>query len=71
MTWVVTKENTSIENKDGVTWSEAPLPKRFHKCRPQSRGWIKFSFIERCACGAHRYDGCGSWMLKNSRRKGN
>lgn len=53
---------TSIENLDGVSWTDAPKPRRFHRHWAQTRGWINwFSLVERCACGAIRLDGRRRW----------
>jgi len=58
-----------LENLDGVPWEIAPLPRRFHRCAPQTRGWISmFTRIKRCACGGINYGGIG-WFEKNSRRE--
>lgn len=53
---------------DGVEWWNAPVPRRWHRCAPQTRGWINyFSLVERCACGAIRLDGRTHWMDRNNR----
>jgi hypothetical protein len=55
---------------DGVAWHEAPLPRRWHRCKPQTSGRLSGgSLIERCACGAVRYDGHGVWIERNQRRR--
>lgn len=52
----------------GVDWYDAPIPRRFHRCRVQTDGWVDFTHIQRCACGAIRiYD--SGWSDRNSRRK--
>lgn len=57
------------ENKNGLWWYQAPLPRRWHKCSPWSSCWINlFDRVERCTCGAIRYNK-GTWHEKNSRRK--
>lgn len=56
-----------MEDLDGVSWHEAPLPRRWHRCRAQTRGFIFNSYIERCACGA-TWLLDGRWIEKNSRR---
>lgn len=50
------------------SWSTAPLPRRWHRCRPDTEGFVYGLFIERCACGALRVNG-SYWMWKNDRRK--
>jgi hypothetical protein len=57
-----------IEHLDGVAWHAAPIPRRWHWCRAQTSGWYGLSRIERCACGAIRYDG-RAWMDRNARSK--
>lgn len=53
----------------GVWWHEAPLPRRWHRCRAQSTGFISGAgYISRCACGAMSRDG-GPWFNRNERRK--
>lgn len=57
------------EHLDGVKWFEAPVPRRWHRCTPQTRAWIGlFTRVERCACGAIRIDE-GFWHNKNETRK--
>jgi hypothetical protein len=64
------KGDQMIQHANAVTWAEAPIPRRLHRCRRQTVGVVRFfTLIERCACGAARIDG-GPWIEKNSRRKG-
>lgn len=74
--WVLTYEggeglnNTRIESIDGIEWADAPLPYPWHKCTPQTRGWVGLNYTERCACGGIRLDGrYGHWMEKNATLK--
>lgn len=53
----------------GVEWVDAPEPRRWHRCRPQTRAIDGYDLIDRCACGAIRYD-VGRWIGRNSTRKG-
>lgn len=76
MPFVITHESedgsTQIEELDGISWADAPIPRRWHKCAPQTKGWLNyFTQVFRCACGAiARVDGGELyWMEKNSRRK--
>ena len=66
--WVMSYSNglESVEDLDGVSWHKAPVPRRFHCCRPQTRGRLEseFRLVERCACGATRLDGSGPWMSR-------
>jgi hypothetical protein len=62
--------STEISHLNGVPWHEAPLPRRWHFCEPQTQGWRSFfTLVERCACGAKRFDGRGRWKDRNSRRR--
>jgi len=54
-----------------VFWCDAPRPHRWHHCRPQTVGLVRFGRVERCACGAIRYERFRGWMQRNSRRKTN
>ena len=56
------------EHVDGVSWLDAPIPRRFHKCEPQTIGRHNGRVISRCACGASRLDEF-AWFNKNSRRQ--
>lgn len=60
--------DTVIYDFDGISWHEAPVPRRLHRCRPQTYGLIGFSLYVRCACGAISPDG-DPWLERNSRRK--
>lgn len=73
-TWIrsFTSGLNYVEDLNGVDWCEAPRPRRWHRCKPQTRGcFVRFQceVVERCACGATRFDGRGPWMERNSRRK--
>jgi hypothetical protein len=61
-------EMRTIENLNGVSWSDAPLPPMIHRCTPQTQGWIEFDYVGRCACGAIQGNS-GYWQQKNDRRK--
>jgi len=69
-TWITEYEDddTAVHHLDGVRWWEAPLPRRWHRCRAQTRGrWGHDTSVRRCACGAIDL-GLG-WGQKNARRK--
>jgi hypothetical protein len=52
----------------GVAWFDAPVPARLHECWVQTRGWVGFDQVHRCACGAIRNPRFGGgWIDKNSR----
>jgi hypothetical protein len=55
-----------MEHVGGVAWWKAPVPRRWHRCRAQTRGRRCFDEIERCACGAIRLNG-GVWLERNTR----
>ena len=60
--------DTEMHHLDGVPWTDAPMPRRLHRCRPQTVGYVNyFTKYERCACGAVRRDG-RFWHYKNGRR---
>lgn len=71
-TFVETSKN--IFDLDGVSWHEAPIPRRWHKCWVQTWGWLGyFDRVQRCACGAIRcvdpVEGPGLWGERNQRRR--
>jgi hypothetical protein len=46
-----------------------PIPGRLHRCTPYLSGVDDGRLVERCLCGAIRFDG-RVWINRNSRRKG-
>lgn len=57
-------------HRDGTWWYDAKLPRRWHKCQPQTIGLIGgSSIVERCACGGVRYHGDTFWIERNNRRR--
>jgi hypothetical protein len=58
-----------VRHQQGIEWFDAPIPRRWHRCRTWSRGVVNGRLVERCACGAIRLDGYGGWMDRNDRRK--
>ena len=56
-----------IEHLNGCSWEDAPPPPRGHDCQPQTRGWYRGHYYERCACGATRGDEPPPWGERNSR----
>lgn len=56
-----------FEHLDGVPWHAMPIPRRWHRCRAQTSGTYGPDRIERCACGAIRYNRRG-WLDRNTRR---
>lgn len=58
-----------IVHREGLPWTLAPIPRPWHRCRP----WTTASYelirvVERCACGATRFDR-GRWFGRNTRRR--
>lgn len=57
-----------IQDLDGVSWDEVPKPRRWHRCRAQTRGFVLGDYVERCPCGGMsapaRFKG---WIERNSR----
>jgi hypothetical protein len=64
--WATPRGNYS-ESLAGIDWADAESPPWDHHCTPQTRGALGLSVIERCACGAARYNH-GSWIERNSKR---
>lgn len=62
-----------IWHLDGVAWSEAPLPSRWHRCCAQSYGYPSEGLmaVYRCACGGVLMDSSSdaAWLDRNSRRR--
>lgn len=58
-----------IGHSGNVRWDEAPIPKRWHKCFPQTTSGEYGMGAARCACGAVKFSIFGRWSEKNSRRK--
>lgn len=56
-----------LQHLGGVDWMDAPKPRRWHKCKPQTRGEFGLELVERCACGGARLFGFGPWVERNSR----
>jgi hypothetical protein len=59
--------STDAQHLDGVPWYEAPVPRKWHRCKPQTRGYYNLSFVQRCACGATWMR--GGWVGKNERSR--
>jgi hypothetical protein len=63
-------DRNRIWHLDGQPWWEAPVPHRWHKCRPQTYGLMDwFTLVFRCRCGAISHGGRGPWIERNQRRK--
>jgi hypothetical protein len=59
-----------IETRCGLYWDQAPLPPRFHRCRPWTVGFDGLKPpTRRCACGAISFADIPGWSEKNARRK--
>lgn len=68
MTWQAIAYTDNGENLNGVWWHKAPLPRRWHRCTPQTRATLNGLRVERCACGATRLDG-HAWIERNTRKR--
>jgi hypothetical protein len=55
-----------------AAWWNAPLPRRWHRCRPHQTGALGDGTpVDRCACGGIRLGGPPHpWLERNSRRRG-
>lgn len=53
---------------DDIKYTEAPLPRRWHRCKPWSVYLLPTGMVDCCACGATRLR-LGGWRKRNSRRK--
>lgn len=68
-------EPPMVDHKGGISWHEAPIPGRWHRCRAQTQGSVDGAvWTERCACGATRRSpgllgSRGPWIERNSRRR--
>lgn len=62
------RDYSSIRNVDGVGWWQAKVPPRWHRCKAQTTAMDKLDRIERCACGAIRWNG-RAWIRRNERRQ--
>jgi len=58
-----------MEHLGGTEWLDAARPPWFHRCWPQTRGWVNRELVERCACGSLRFDGWGPWVRRNERKR--
>ena len=56
-----------ISNLDGVSFLDAPIPRKWHRCKIQTTARLSTCTIHRCACGALRVGVIGFWNHKNSR----
>lgn len=70
--WVKDPSDPAIRHFGGVSFREAPLPRRWHRCFTQTFCMFgTFGRIERCPCGGYRNEFLSSrWQDRNSRRHG-
>lgn len=54
-------------HKDGIPWDEAPIPRRWHRCKVQTEEWFGLRQYPLCSCGGLKTP--YGWTMKNSRRK--
>lgn len=59
---------TETVHRDGIAWYEAKPPSLLHKCQAQTTGFIGFTEMQRCACGAIWDTTYRNWIYKNQRR---
>lgn len=57
------------EHRNGVAWYDAPIPRRWHRCKEQSRYGYDELVRARCACGGYRWGGERRWLQRNSRSR--
>lgn len=68
-----TPERIVLWHLEGVAWHDRPRPRRWHRCRPVTRGLVGLcEGLERCACGAIRRGGpfllfAPHWLERNTR----
>lgn len=61
-----------VHDTNGVSWHEAPLPWRWHRCQAWTLAVVtsdddeSLTFIDRCRCGAIRINN-GDWFNRNIR----
>lgn len=55
-----------ISNRNGVFFLEAPMPRKWHRCKVQTSARTIYGTIHKCACGASRVGRVG-WSGKNTR----
>lgn len=71
--WVkesVITPSVEVEHVDGIPWYDASIPRKIHRCKPQTRGYYNWvNYVERCACGAIRLYKNDRWIDKNSRKR--
>jgi hypothetical protein len=68
----ITDPHTGNHHIDGIPWHQAPIPPRWHHCRPWTIGTAtpdEHDPMHRCACGSFRLARNRYWVAKNSRRR--
>lgn len=64
----VTDSTTGHHHRDATPWHRAPIPRRWHRCRPWTIGTGSYGTVYRCACGALSND-AKHWIQRNERRQ--
>jgi hypothetical protein len=70
--WMREPGAPDLRHRGGIPWDAAPIPHRWHACRPQTvqlygeHGVLTGTC--RCACGAVT-DRTGTWRFRNTRRQ--
>lgn len=65
-----------IEHRGGVEWFDAPVPRRWHRCKAQTTAELLgpegFETVKRCVCGAITINMRGEkdhWSRRNTRMR--
>jgi hypothetical protein len=62
-----TNDGIWVKHTFGRPWWQAPLPKKWHRCKAWSIIIMPDASVERCACGGIRIDH-RMWVERNQRR---
>jgi hypothetical protein len=54
---------------DGLPWYDTEIPRWWHLCWAQSRGWVNLiDWTRWCPCGATKVGQHGRWERRNTRK---
>ena len=59
----------SMRHLDGIPYWDAKTPRRWHRCKPQTRGFFDGALVERCACGGISSASSSIWHERNTKRR--
>jgi hypothetical protein len=66
--YVAGPANDGLEHMDGLPWYDTEIPRWWHLCWAQSRGWVNLiDWTRWCPCGATKVGRRGRWENRNSR----